>query len=454
MVVLCATEITNWGALVYAFLVSASTIAASEGWRLTHLLGAFTLAQLVAGLAGVWVGRRIDVVGPRAVMTVGSVLGAVALGVVAFSTSLPGFYVGWVLAGLSMSAILYAPAFAAVTGWAGSDVRLRIRALTAVTLVGGLASTVFAPLTAWLLGVLAWRTTYLVMAALVGATAVAHYWGLRKPWLVSQTNVVQDLAPTAEVAQPFHAGDFRILVAAMALGGFCVHAVVVNLVPLLLENGLGLRSAASVMAVGGVGQVTGRIFYRRLNAMTGPAARAWFTLGLVALSTILFAETHSPLVLVAVVSFVGGMARGMFTLVQATAVSDRWGPRAYGARNGVLSGVMMGASALAPWAGSLLADHVGGYDVAFWFLAAGMLVAAAGVRPAAQAKFSPWRRRASTKAWCLRHGMRGTSPSVAPRGPESLVSEPPGGVMRVCRCEKRKPARRPSYDTCDDDCDR
>jgi predicted MFS family arabinose efflux permease len=140
------------------------------------------------------------------------------------------------------------------------------------------------------------------------------------------------------------------------------------------------------MAVGGVGQVTGRIFYGRLDAMTGPAARAWFTLGLVAASTTLFAETHSPLVLVAVVSFVGGMARGMFTLVQATAVSDRWGPRAYGARNGVLSGATMGAAALAPWAGSLLADHVGGYDVAFWFLAAGMLLAAAGVRPAAQAK--------------------------------------------------------------------
>ena len=83
MVVLCATEITNWGALVYAFIVASSTIAATEGWQLTHLLGAFTVAQLVAGLAGVWVGRRIDAVGPRALMTAGSILGAIALVVVA-----------------------------------------------------------------------------------------------------------------------------------------------------------------------------------------------------------------------------------------------------------------------------------------------------------------------------------------------------------------------------------
>ena len=384
VVVLGATVITSWGALVYAFTVASSTIATAEGWHLTHLLGAFTVAQLVAGLAGVWVGRWIDRVGPRGVMTLGSILGAGALLAVASATSLPTFYAGWVLAGLAMSATLYAPAFAAITGWAGTDVHRRLRALTAVTLVAGLASTVFAPLTAWLLGLLDWRATYLVMAALVGATAAAHWWGLPTSWPGSSSTPEHGpRASVGEVTEPFRAGDFRVLVAAMALGGFCVHAVVVNLVPLLLENGLSLGAAASVMAVGGIGQVTGRIFYGRITAMTGPATRAWLTLGLVATATVAFAETPSPFVVVAVVSFAGGIARGMFTLVQATAVSDRWGPTAYGARNGVLSGWTMGASALAPWAGSYLADHVGGYAVAFWFLAAGMLVAAAGIRPPA-----------------------------------------------------------------------
>ena len=383
MVVLCATEITNWGAIVYAFIVASSTIAATEGWRLTHLLGAFTVAQLVAGLAGVWVGRRIDAVGPRALMTAGSILGAIAMVAVASSTSLPAFYAGWTLAGFAMSAILYAPAFAAITGWAGTDVTRRIHALTAVTLVAGLASTVFAPLTAWLLDAISWRATYLVMAALVAATAAAHWWGLRKPWPGTHVQIVRQDQAHGEASQPFRAGEFRLLVAAMALGGFCVHAVVVNLVPVLLENGLSLSAAATVMAVGGVGQVTGRLFYGRLSSATGPASRAWVTLGLVAVSTVAFAEIHSPWALVAVVSFAGGMARGMFTLVQATAVSDRWGPTAYGARNGVLSGATMGASALAPWAGSFLADHVGGFATAFWLLAVGMVVAAAGIRPTA-----------------------------------------------------------------------
>ncbi len=390
VVVLCATEIANWGAIVYAFLVSASTIATTEEWRLTHLLGAFTVAQLVAGLVSFWVGRRIDAVGPRAVMTVGSVLGAVALSVIAVSTSLSAFYAGWVLAGLAMAGTLYAPAFAAVTGWAGTDVRRRVRALTAITLVAGLASTVFAPLTAWLLDAFGWRTTYVIMGALVATTAVAHGWGLQRPWPATFPETTRDgRAHPSEWTQPFRVGDFRLLVAAMALGGFCVHAVVVNLVPLLLENGLSLGAAAAVMAVGGVGQVSGRILYGWFSAMTRPAARSRLTLTLVAATTVVLSEVHSPWLLVAAVSFIGGIARGMFTLVQATAISDRWGPGAFGARNGVLSGWTMGASALAPWAGSYLADHVGGYPEAYWLLAAGMLVAATGIRPEARVRRTP-----------------------------------------------------------------
>jgi predicted MFS family arabinose efflux permease len=292
------------------------------------------------------------------------------------------FYAGGVLAGVAVSATLYAPAFAAITGWAGVDVRRRIRALTAVTLVAGLASTVFAPLTALLLDPLGWRGTYLVMAALVGLTAAAHWWGLRTPWPGTRGPAAEEPERHGVPGpQPFRAVDFRLLVAAMALGAFCVHAVVVNLVPLLLENGLTLQQAATVMAVGGIGQVTGRIFYGRLSTITGPAARAWLVLGVVALTTLALAEIHTPLALVALVAFAGGTARGLFTLVQATAISDRWGPRAFGARNSVLSGWTMGVSALAPWAGSFIADRLGGYGFAFWCLAAGMGVAAACIRP-------------------------------------------------------------------------
>ena len=95
-------------------------------------------------------------------MTAGSVLGAAALAVVATAPNLPVFTAGWLLAGLAMAATFYQPAFAALTRWYGRD---RVRALTTLTLAGGLASTVFAPITAALTEHLGWRRASLTLAA-------------------------------------------------------------------------------------------------------------------------------------------------------------------------------------------------------------------------------------------------------------------------------------------------
>lgn len=75
-------------------------------------------------------------------MTAGSALATLALIVIATAPSLPVFIAGWLLAGPAMAATFYQPAFAAVTRWWAPD---HVRALTVVTLAGGLASTVFAP---------------------------------------------------------------------------------------------------------------------------------------------------------------------------------------------------------------------------------------------------------------------------------------------------------------------
>ena len=381
--VLCGTEITSWGALFYALPVAAGTIAADQGWSLTQILGAFTVAQIVAGTLGFWVGRHIDRVGPRALMTLGSLVGAAAMVGIALSGSLVAFYLAWAVAGAAMSATLYAPAFAAITGWTRGDQSHRVRAITAVTLVAGLASTVFAPLTAWLLGPLGWRGTYAVLACFVAATAIAHWAGLRAPWPGRQHAVTtgQHHGIGHQPGATFRRADFWLLVAGMTLAGFAVSAVVVNLVPMLTEHGLTVRTAAMMLGVGGIGQVAGRLFYYRLARRTGPGVRTWAVLTVVALTTIGLAEVHHPVAVVGALAFVGGMARGLFTLIQATTVADRWGTQHFGARNGILSGATMAAAALAPWAGALLAEGLGGHDQAYWVLAVGAIGACLLIRP-------------------------------------------------------------------------
>src|SRR5436190_861479 len=157
LVVLCLTQITGWGVLFYAFPVLLSGITADTGWSASTVTAALSFSQIVSALVGIPVGRLLDRVGPRPVMTAGSVLAVPALALIASAHTVPRFFAGWLLAGIAMSGVLYAPAFAALTRWWGPR---RVTALTAVTLVAGLASTVFAPLTAWLSAQLGWRGAY------------------------------------------------------------------------------------------------------------------------------------------------------------------------------------------------------------------------------------------------------------------------------------------------------
>ncbi|GEP33605.1 MFS transporter [Nocardioides szechwanensis] len=378
--VLCATEIVSWGVLFYAFTVAAVDISDTEGWPLTALVAVFTVAQLVGAATGVWVGRHIDAIGPRRVMTAGSALAVVAVVAISWAPTLATYAAAWVVAGAAMSATLYPPAFAAVTHWGGEH---RVRALTAITLVAGFASTVFAPLTAWLLTVGDWRSAYLVLAAVLSLTVPLHWWGLRGPWTASV--VVVDPSPDA-AASPASAPEkvrlegFVLLCLAMSLAGVSVYAVVVNLVPLLVEGGLTTSEAALALGIGGAGQVAGRLLYAPMARRLEVVARTRATLLFAGLLTVGLALVHQPLVLVAAISFAAGSARGVYTLLQATAVSDRWGTASYGARNGVLSGAVITASALSPWGGALLAAGLGSYQSAFLVLAL-VAVAAAGLVP-------------------------------------------------------------------------
>src|SRR3954454_2041198 len=180
LVVLCVTEIVSWGVLYYAFPVLAPSIAADTGWTIAEVTAAFSTGLVVSALLGIPAGRWLDRAGPRPVMALGSVLAVPAVVGIATASTLPAFFAAWALAGVAMAGTLYPPAFAALTRWWGPR---RITALTAVTLLAGLASTIFAPLTATLLGHLQWRGSYLVLAAVLGVVTIpAHLLGLRGRW--------------------------------------------------------------------------------------------------------------------------------------------------------------------------------------------------------------------------------------------------------------------------------
>ncbi|MFI8221326.1 MFS transporter [Streptomyces sp. NPDC085932] len=368
---LCATQIVSWGIVYYAFPVLNPQITAATGWPTGATTAAFSLALVISALAGIRVGRILDRRGPRAVMTAGSVLGVISLLIVATARNLPLFVAGWTLAGLAMAATFYQPAFAALTRWWTPD---HVRALTIVTLAGGLASTVFAPLTATLADHLSWRHTYLVLAGILAVITIpAHALALRAPWPDAPTAPAHAAVGAAGVGR---SRPFLMLAAAFTLSGFAMYAVVVALIPLLLERGYTTSQAAWALGIGGAGQTLGRTLYAALARRTTATARTTILIALGALTTVAFAAAAGPYALLIAVSIVAGMVRGNLTLLQATAIIDRWGTTHYGRLSGLLAAPATTAAALAPFAGAALAVPLGGYEPLFFLLATISLAAA------------------------------------------------------------------------------
>jgi MFS family permease len=379
---LCVTEIVSYGVIYYAFPVLASGIAAGTGWSRTAVVAAYSAGNLAGALAGIPAGRLLQRHGPRPVMTAGGVLGAVSVAAIAAAPSYAWFLAAWLAAGVATAGLYYPPAFAALTAWYGPA---RVGALTALTLAAGFASTIFAPLTAALAGHLSWRAVYFTLAAVLAVTTIpAHAAGLRLPWAPHGSS--HPSAAAGPDRKILASRPFILLAAAATLCALAQYAALVNLVPLLTGRGLSPGLAAWALGLGGAGQVAGRLCYRSLAGRLGPRGMTAAVIAAGAAVTLLLGLLPGPAPLLVAASVLAGAVRGLFTLTEATLVSDRWGPERYAALNGVFNAPITAAGALAPSIGAALAAAFGGYPAMFAVMAA---TAAAGAALAAAAPVSP-----------------------------------------------------------------
>lgn len=352
---LCASQVVSWGVLYYAFPAVSATVAADTGWSLGAVTTAFSVGLVLSAIAGVPVGRLLDRVGARSVMTAGTLGGALGLVAVALAPTLPWLAVAWCLTGVAQSATLYQAAFTVINRTSGAH---RARGLTILTLAAGLASTVFAPLAAALTAAAGWRTALVVLAGILVVTvAPIHLLLVPARWPDAPVPVpgadaagrVRDIVRSA----PFVRAQVGMTLLTLALYG-----ATLTLVPLLLAQGYDMATAVTAFGLVGVGQVAGRVVF---------AFRSWSPrrAGLVVAATTVVALVGLALLprpypaLVAVV-LLAGAARGALTLVQASTVVDRWGTDRLGQLSGVFAVPITGATAVAPALGAWMLTSVGG----------------------------------------------------------------------------------------------
>ncbi len=354
------TQITAWGTSFYCLGVLAKPIVAETGWAISTVFLGFSLALLVMGFISTWVGRLIDRIGGRTVMSIGTVIVSAGLLGLAMVRDPVSYFVAWVVIGVGMRCALYGAAFAALVQVVPTRGR---RAISYLTLYGAYASTIFWVIGHYLNEAYGWRGTLIIFAAINLAICLPLNW-IGLSWREDHTATAT--APTSEATRdgPALEGRMRIVGIAvfaliMSLNGFVFGVVSLQLVPLLEAAGLAGATAVWVASLKGHGQFAGRLveifFGRNLKAMT--VAR--IAIGVLPAALVLLLFASGALWQLVAFTILLGASQGVITIVRGALPLALFGAKGYGAVLGLIATPILLVNALSPAAFALIVDQIG-----------------------------------------------------------------------------------------------
>jgi MFS family permease len=355
------TQITAWGTSFYCLGVLAKPIAADTGWSTGTIFLGFSVALVVMGLISTWVGRLIDRVGARAVMSIGTIV--VSAGLLALSQvrDVASYLAVWAVLGVGMRCCLYDAAFAALVQVVPSRGRA---AISYLTLYGAYASTIFWVIGHYLNDAYGWRGTLVIFAGINLAVCLPLNW-LGLSWREPPVPVVPSAKPAEASAEgPALEGRLRVIGIAlfaliMSLNGFVFGVISIQLVPLLEAAGLAGATAVWVASLKGHGQFSGRLveifFAKNLKAMT--VAR--IAIGVLPATLVLLMLAHGELMLLVAFTLLLGASQGVITIVRGAVPLALFGAKGYGAVLGLIATPILLVNAFSPTVFALIVEQIG-----------------------------------------------------------------------------------------------
>lgn len=366
VVALGTTQIVSWGQLFYSMAVLWPAISQDLGISRTMTFTVVSASLLVNGLCSPLAGRAIDVTNGRRMMCIGSLIAALGFLILANASSLPLYVLGWLLGGVAMSLTMYDPAFATLSQHAGDRYR---RAMTAVTLVGGFAGTVFWPLTSWLLTNWGWRGAFYSFVVMQLLICLPLHWFLIPK---RQSSDQKEGAPVASKlvpkATPAQARIYRWIVAAFCLHAYVMAVNAVHLLSILQERGLTLNEAVTVGMVIGPMQVAGRIVDMSIGGGIAPRLLGTVALALMTASMLLLALPGLDYAIAFLVAGLWGSGNGLVTILKGVSIAQIFGRNDYGAWMGRLARWNYVVHSIAPASFAYLLSVGLGYDKVGWLL--------------------------------------------------------------------------------------
>jgi predicted MFS family arabinose efflux permease len=369
--VLGLITIAVYGCWYYAFGVLLDPIIADTGWSEPAVAAVFSTSALIAGIGALVGGWLLDRLGSRIVFATAAVVGGGALAVAAMAPTLGVFAVagaigGGVLASLGFYHVTQTTAVRVSPG--AED-----RAIAVLTIWGAFASVVYIPLAAWLVILIDWRATLLVMAGSVAAVLLVG------AVLLDTSRRDTGFAAVRDVGRTVATGRARRFLISQTLAGIGVGTILVYQVPAMTAAGLALGAASFWAGFRGFAQLGGRLPLMPLVRRIGVAnslrlAYAAIAVGSVALA---FAGNH---VLAALYAIVAGFGIGAVSPLVGMHSRNVFGETSLGTAMGLVSLVFYGASAVGPVATASIAEASGSRSLPVALSAAVVGLAALVVR--------------------------------------------------------------------------
>lgn len=340
------TQIIGWGTTYYALGALSADIAQSTGWPKLLIFGGFSAALLVSGVISAPIGRLMDRRGSRMPMAAGSVLSALGLAIIGLAPHPATYVMGWLVLGVAMRLALYDAAFTALTQIAGDGAR---RAISYLSLFGGLASTAFWPASHALSQSLGWSTALLIYAGLHLVICLPiHLFALAQatPAQLAETPSTAD--PATPLTGPERRNAMGLFAVALALNGLVFSAISAHVVPLFQGLGFAGSEAVGFAALIGPSQVASRIGEILLGRNLKAVHLGIIAFGLLPVALLAFAIGGFGATAALVFALLYGASNGIVTIAKGAVPLVMFGRRGYGEILGIISAPNLILNAAAP----------------------------------------------------------------------------------------------------------
>ena len=337
--------IVAYGTWSYSFGVLLEPIKDETGWPEGWLVAAFSASSLAGAVLAPQAGRLIDRHLMRMVL---GVTGIVSCGLLVLASG-ADHVLTFAIAGATGGALLSAFAYYHVTQTL--SVRLAApadgpRAVGLLTLIGAFSSTIYLPLTAWLVDDHGWRVTMRFHAAVAAVFLVFTALVLPRP---ASAGPVPRRGPSGLMAS---ARGRRYAVASAGVG-IAVGAVLVYQVPIMVTAGLSLSTAAWLAGARGVMQFVGRLPVVWVVGRLGSTRSLQLAFGFLSVGIAVLAFSSNPVIGFGYV-LIGGIGIGATSPLQGIHSTTVFAPERLGQGMGTISMIFGVSMALGPLLVSML----------------------------------------------------------------------------------------------------